>query len=370
MSNRKIGVGMIGMQVERSWSAIAHLPALRLLPDHYAITAVSTTREESARAAAGHYDIPHHFASAEALCACDAVDLVVVTVKVPEHRALVAAALAAGKHVYCEWPLGNGLDEAVAMARAAAGAGVVAVAGLQARFAPPLAYVRDIIAQGYVGDVLSSTLVGTGGVWGPAVPLADAYTADQANGATMLTIPLGHTLDGIAQAIGELVEVSATFAQRRSEQAVIGTDRVVPLTAPDQIMVQGTLAGGAPLAIHYRGGTTRGTGFLWEINGTAGDLQLRGPLGHAQIFDLELFGASGSDAALAPLPVPDAYRAGSDAPAIIGNVYRAYRQLAEDIATGTRGMPTFDDAVRRHRTIAAIESSAANHGRSVHVDVG
>ena len=45
------------------------------------------------------------------------VDLVVVTVKVPHHRELVPSALEAGKHVYCEWPLGNGLAEARKLAR-------------------------------------------------------------------------------------------------------------------------------------------------------------------------------------------------------------------------------------------------------------
>ena len=130
-----------------------------------------------------------------------------MTVKVPAHRALVGAAMKARKQVYCEWPLGNGLDEAVGMADDARAAGVTAVCGLQARFAPEIAYARDLIAQGYVGEVLSVTLVGNGGVWGPMVPAADAYTADIRNGATLLTIPLGHTLDAIAIMVGEIVEV-------------------------------------------------------------------------------------------------------------------------------------------------------------------
>jgi predicted dehydrogenase len=40
------------------------------------------------------------------------IDVVAVTVKVPHHRELVSAALAAGKAVYCEWPLGRDLHEA------------------------------------------------------------------------------------------------------------------------------------------------------------------------------------------------------------------------------------------------------------------
>lgn len=364
----KIGVGIIGIQPDRSWAAIAHVPALRALSELYEIVAVSTTSALSARHAAERYDIPHHFASADALCACEAVDLVVVTVKVPHHLSLVRTALAAGKHVYCEWPLGNGLAEAKEMARLARHAGVVAMCGMQARFAPEIAYIRDLVADGYVGEILSSSLIGAGGVWGAAVPPADAYTADQRNGATMLSIPVGHTLDGVAYAIGEIATVSARLVHRRHEQAVIGESRVVPLTAADQVMVQATLLNGAPLSLHYRGGNAPGTGLLWEINGTRGTLQIRGAVGHAQLADLELSGATGNAATLTPLETPNRYRGGGDLPNAVGNVYRAYRCLAQDIATGSRTAPTFDDSVVRHHMLAAIEASAADDGRTIDVN--
>src|SRR5207253_4259258 len=47
-----------------------------------------------------------------------------------------------------------------------------------------------------------------------------------------------------------------------------------PMTADDQVCVSGLLESGAALSIHYRGGRSRGTNLLWEINGTEGDLQL------------------------------------------------------------------------------------------------
>lgn len=62
----------------------------------------NTTRRESAAAAAAHYGIPHAFVGHEALVSSPDVDIVVVTVKVPAHLELVTAAMAAGKHVYCE----------------------------------------------------------------------------------------------------------------------------------------------------------------------------------------------------------------------------------------------------------------------------
>jgi len=48
-------------------------------------------------------------------------------------------------------------------------------------------------------------------------------------------------------------------------------------------MVIGTLKSGAAISIHYRGGMSKGTNFLWEINGTEGDIQVTGNIGHGQL---------------------------------------------------------------------------------------
>ena len=121
MTNRKIRVGLVGVTPGRSWAARAHIPALRSLPG-YEVVAVANRKERSSRAAAAAFDIPHAFANAAALANGPGVDLVAVTVKVPHHEELVDAALDAHKIIYCEWPLGNGLAEAEAMAKRARGA--------------------------------------------------------------------------------------------------------------------------------------------------------------------------------------------------------------------------------------------------------
>lgn len=364
MSNKPIGVGIIGVQPGRSWAAIAHIPALQALPGYH-IAALSTTRMESARAAGEAYGVANVYDNHAALVADPAVDLVAVTVKVPHHHELVMAALAAGKMVYCEWPLGNGLDEAVAMADAAKAAGVHSAVGLQARAAPVVAYVRDLIKDGYIGEVLSTTLVGSGMAWGPMTDNANAYTNDAANGATMLTIPVGHTVDALCHCLGEWADVSATMATRRLRILNAESGETIPMTAADQIALSGTLAGGAVASVHYRGGHTRGgTGLLWEINGTEGDLQITSFAGHAQIFDLALAGARGEQQAMAPMDLPAQYRT---APAeLVGpavNMAQAYQRFEADLRNGTSTCASFDDAVQRHRMVAAIERSALNGTR-------
>jgi predicted dehydrogenase len=100
------------------------------------------------------------FSDHEQLVTQPDIDVVAVTVKVPCHRELVSAALAAGKAVSCEWPLGRDLEDARAMAALAAGQGVRTVVGLQARQAPAIEFIRELLSDGYVGEVLSTTMVG------------------------------------------------------------------------------------------------------------------------------------------------------------------------------------------------------------------
>lgn len=355
----KIGVGLIGVQPDRSWAAVAHIPALRAQPEDYEVVALSTTKQASADAAAERYGVPHAFDSAEKLVACPGVDLVAVTVKVPHHLELVRTAIAAGKHVYCEWPLGNGIDEARAMAKLAKDAGVGAWCGTQARFAPALAYARDLVKQGYVGDVLSVSVIGSGLAWGPFVDNPNAYNVDIRNGATMLSIPIGHTLDGLAQVVGDVAEVRALMAQARTQTLNVDTGETIPMTGHDEVLFSGLLESGAPISVHYRGGMPRGTGLLIEINGTAGDLLITGHGGHAQLMDLSISGATGEDKAPAPLDIPADYTGVEvEGGAMTGNVARFYRQIAADLRDGTHVAPTFEDAVRRHQMIEAIAASA------------
>src|SRR5467141_5230860 len=181
MSDRRLGVGIIGVSPVRGWAATAHIPALRALPN-YEIRALSAHSAESARAAGEAFGVSRVFSDHEQLVTQADIDVVAVTVKVPHHRELVSAALAAGRAVYCEWPLGRDLDDARAMAALAAKQGVRTVVGLQARQAPAIEFVQELLRDRYVGEVLSTTIVGLS-TPGGAVVNANAYMLDKANGA-------------------------------------------------------------------------------------------------------------------------------------------------------------------------------------------
>src|SRR5437016_1057993 len=360
--DKRIRVGIIGANPDRGWAAQAHIPALKSLSDDFEITALSTSRRESAEAASKLFGVPLAFDNHQDLVNRADVDVVAITVKVPYHLELATAALDAGKAVYCEWPLGNGLKEAENLAGLAKKKGVLAVAGLQARSAPSVAYVRDLIKQGYVGEVLSTTLIGSGMGWGSTVEPFNAYLNDKKNGATMLSIAVGHAADALCYCLGEVRELSATMTMRRQTFTIAGTGESKPMNADDQVLVSGLLEGGAAFMIHYRGGVSRGTNLLWEINGTEGDLQLTATGGQAQIWELDVRGGRGAPSSLELLPVPEQYRwAPPQGPGT--NVAQAYARFARDYRQGTHLCPTFQDAVTRHRMLNAIETAAATGHR-------
>ncbi|MDW6004216.1 Gfo/Idh/MocA family protein [Vibrio mangrovi] len=361
MADQRIRVGFIGLNPDSHWAATAHLPALQSLSDKFTIVGVANSSQESAQRTASALGLPHAFADAEALVNSPDIDLVVVTVKVPHHLQLVTAALNAGKHVYCEWPLGNGLAEARELAKLAKEKGVVAVAGTQARAALEIEHLSQLVKDGFVGKVLSTTLIGSGGNWAGETIDDYYYLFDNRNGANMQTIPLAHTFAAMRDVLGEFGSLDARFISQFDAVTVTDTGETRPKTVPDQILVQGTLASGAALSVHYRGGVSRGTNLLWEINGTEGDIQVTGGLGHAQMIQLTVKGAKGAQKELELLmPAEDDYQGWPES-ATVRNVARMYTRLYQDIETGSRLAPNFEDAVSLHEIIDTIEQSASQH---------
>jgi predicted dehydrogenase len=360
-----IGVGIIGVSPVRGWAATAHIPALRALPN-YEIRALSASTTGSAHAAGEAFGVNAVFSEHERMVAQPDIDVVAVTVKVPHHRELVSAALAAGKAVYCEWPLGRDLDDARAMAALATEQGVRTVVGLQARQAPAIEFVHQLLRNGYVGDVLSTTMIGLS-VTGGSLVQPNAYMLDKTNGANALTIAVGHSLDILSYALGEFTDLSALSDLRRSLITIEETGEQIVKTAPDQIALIGTLTSGATASIHVREAVAGGTGFLWEINGTDGTLRITAAAAQPQIFPLSVAGAQGRDEPVELAVPPALTQKWPELTSLEGapsyNVGRAYAAYAADVANATHTVPDFADAVRRHQVIDAIERSAASGER-------
>lgn len=364
-----IGVGVVGGSTG-GWAAISHIPALRALPG-FELRAVSTSRKESAEAAAREFGVSAAYDNHADLIADPAVDLVVVAVRLMHHKEIIGAALSAGKMVFSEWPLGVDTAEAEELVALAERTGVRTVAGLQASFAPEVRYIRDLVTQGHIGRVLGTTLSGSGIAWGPTTDRGHAYGYDETNGVTTLTVPTLHALEAVHHVLGEFTDLDARLVRGRTEATLVEDGSTIPVTAADQVLVSGLLESGAAASVFYRGGLTRAQNLRWEINGTEGDLLLTSDVGNLQVAPLRIRAGRGDDASVADLPLPGGYA--TDLTGDIGtpahNVAELYLQFARDLAEGTHHAPDFAYALSRHRVIDAI-TKASTTGVRQHLSNG
>src|SRR5207244_6308123 len=152
-------------------------------------------------------------------------------------------------------------------------------------------FVQELLDDGYVGDVLSTTIVGLS-LAGDTVNNANAYMLDNDNGANLLTIAVGHSLDTLNHVLGEFADLSALADLRRPRITIEETGEQIRKTAADQIAVIGTLTSGATASIHVREAVAGGTGFLWEINGTDGTLRITADAPVPWLFPFTVGGAA------------------------------------------------------------------------------
>lgn len=334
---------------------LSHLPAIARLPG-LELTAVATTNPESAKAAAAAFGVDEYYWSADELARSPNVDIVSVSVRVPFHAQIVRAALAAGKHVMCEWPLAVDVAEADALAAEAASAGVHHGVGLQARMNPAARRARDIVASGALGRLLTVSVFASTEGHGTALPLSYAYLCDDAKGATMSTILTGHLMDLGIHVLGPLAELQALATIKHAQVKLTDREGFVERDTPDYLSVHGRFANGAMLNAELDGGRPGDTPFRFEVVGTEGSLALRGshPYGF-QAGDLQL-------ECSVPFAAPDA----PAAPGLAGpttNVGELYARFAQDIRTGERVTPDFAHAARLHRLIRSIRSASDSGAR-------
>jgi predicted dehydrogenase len=363
----RIRVGIVGATVTQGgsgWGQNAHVPALRALPG-YELKAVCTAHEDTAKASAAAFGAERAFHRFSDMAASSDVDLIAVCVRVPGHRDLVMGGLQAGKAVLCEWPLGRTRAEAEEMAGLARQRSLPTIVGLQGRSDPAILYARDLIQQGYIGEVLTASLStaaqavlqrGPGRIW----------QGVRANGANTLTIAGGHAIDALCAVLGEFAEVSARLATRIPEWRDLD-GKPVPVDSPDSINVIGRMVSGVEVSVTVAAVPSNAGGNRMEIYGREGALVVRAD-GSFNIGPSQVHAGKGKEPMVA-LPVPSRYRVAPESlpsgPPY--NVAQAYARAADALRGGGSFGVDFDLAVRRHALIDAIERSAAT-GRSVKVD--
>ncbi|OAL28160.1 hypothetical protein AYO20_09579 [Fonsecaea nubica] len=351
-------LGFIGLSADGQWAASSHLPHIQKRPDLFQITALQNSSKASAEKAVQKYKLGGDVAcydDPEPLARDPNVDMVVVSVKVPEHYRLIRPALDAKKDLFVEWPLAANVKEAEELTALAASQGVRNVVGLQARQNPSIRKAKEMVANGELGEILGTTMLGSGMVLGATEAPVYEYMAKIEHGANLMTIPAGHAMDALCYVLGEMTELQAKLATRRPTMDIVDASgqvlRTVNKTAHDWMSVTGTLErGGGVATIVYQGGLSdTGKDFYWEINGTKGTLVLEGPNGHIQMFHptIKFVPAGAGRAQLKEIPVEPA----SDFAYNVGKVWDAA------MGEGDGGVVTFKDALLRHKMIDAIYRS-------------
>lgn len=359
MMDKPLRVAFAGANARRAWAKDAHLPAVRALPGLLELHAVSARDQALADAAAQAFGARRAYGDTLEMVRDPDIDIVAITVKVPEHRAIVLAALEAGKHLYCEWPLGRDLAEAEEMAAAARRAGTHVVIGLQGAHSKAVRHAAKLVREGVIGRPLNLRVVSPTAGWGQEAPPHYAYLQDKRNGATLSTIAGGHTLAAMEQVAGSFAELSALNSILVPELPISGTGERVTRTCPDHVLVMGRHVGGCVSSLEVTGGEARPL-FRFELRGEKGSLSIEGHFpGGYQAGTLTL--RATVDAEPQPAPVVP----GLDGPA--ANVAELYAELVSDIRTGERTVPDFDRGVRLTRLLDAIDT-ASDEGRRISLE--
>ena len=353
----KIRVGLIGAG---NWANHGHLRVLDLLPD-YEVVAVHARRREAAEAAAKRYSIRHIVDTVEELVALPDVDLVLVLNTAPQHAATVRTVIAAGKDVYCEWPLTVNSDTARELAALARTAGVRHFVGLQRRLAPHNRYLHDLLADGYVGNLRSVRMHVSMNYFQALRSQALRWTAPPENFSSVIVIYAGHFLDMLFQAVGRPTEVSALLVNQFPEVTIAGSNEVIPTTNPDQLLLSARLAGSAVLSVHIEGGKRNGSGVQIDITGDQGDIRITNKSAFGDVGDDYIIeGAHGDNLPLARLEIPASYDwlPPSRLPSAVLELADLYVAYARDRIAGTHDAPDFDDAVWLHQFFDVMEISS------------
>jgi predicted dehydrogenase len=375
-----IGVGMIGYAFmgaahSQAWRTAHRVFDLPLTPD---MVALCGRDQEKATAAAERLGWQSVETDWKALVDRDDVGLVDICTPGDTHAEIAIAALAAGKHVLCEKPLANTVDEAVAMAEAAERArakGVRSMVAFNYRRVPALALARKLIAEGRLGTIrhvraqylqdwivdpafplvwrLDKTKAGSGAlgdIGAHIIDLAQFLTGDLITGVSALTEtfikerPLVTASSGLA-------------AEAGSERGEVTVDDAALFTAR---FASGTL--GSFEATRFASG--RKNSMRIELNGSAGSIafdfeQMNELSFHDHTEDPDTAGFRRILVTEPSHPYLSAWWPPGHGIGYEHTFTHEVNDLLVAIAAGQDPSPSFVDGLRVQRVLAAVEASAA-----------
>ena len=352
-TTKRLKVGLIGANPKGGWGSTSHVPAIQGVADTE-LFAVCTAHEDTARASAQKFGVELAYHNHKEMLANKDIEAVGVVVRVPMHHQLTLDAINAGKHVYTEWPLVRTSAEAQELVDAAKRKGVKTMVGFQRRASPAHMCLKELVAEGFVGEVLSVHFNMQGS--GVLTNASDrSWRRDKTLGTNTMTVGFGHEIDAICNAVGDITEVLGVVSTQVTKWFETDTKNYVDVTSPDNIMITGRLAGGGVISAHVGSQPFHGSGYKLEIYGRDGTLMMA-PAGGQ---NYQIMGGRKDDKALTEQPIPDRLRwAPSTLQGGAFMVGQMWAKFAESIQTNKRIEPDFETGLQRHKLLEAIQRSS------------
>jgi len=379
-----IGYGFMGAAHSVGWR---QAPRVFDLPAAVEMAVVVGRNPDAVAAAAEKWGWAESATDWREVIARDDIDIVDIVTPGDSHAEIAIAALEAGKHVLCEKPLANTVEEAERMLSAAEQArqrGQRAVVGFTYRRVPAVTFLRDLIAQGVVGTV-QQVRAAYRQDWlvDPQMPLAWRLQKEHAGSGALGDIG-AHIIDMVQFVTGQSVtSVSGVVDTIVKQRPLLGAGSGLSgtaaegfgeVTVDDVAIFTGRLEGGALASFEAtRFATGRKNGLTVEISGDKGalffDLE---DLNSLQFYDRtapeDRQGFTKILVTEAAHPYVSAWwPAGHMLGYEHGFVHQA-KDLVEGIAAGTDPHPTFAEGLSVQRVLAAVEQSSANDSRWVQID--
>ena len=351
-----VKIGIVGV----NFGVSTHFPCL--VVEGFDVVAIAAAHRERAEEAAGRLGIPAAYGDYRELLQHPGLEAVsVATPPAPRHE-IVMAALAAGKHVLVEKAFAVNEQQAKEMREAAEQSGRTAMIIQPYRFGPARAYVKELLQQGYVGDVRTVTINYFTGPREQTPPYPVHWWMSEALGGGMLLGPGSTYVDSIRDWFGEVTGISGkVFTHLRERTQPDGS--VANLTdSDDAFSATFTLSGGAWGAINFSGAAPYGSGAQMDIFGSEGTLHITQPQFVASGEDT-VSGARFADSQeIKALPIPERFQLAPDPRDPQSDAQRYYRyvikRFAEGVAQGTSPSPNFYDAYKVQQALEAIKRSS------------
>ena len=290
--------------VSAGWGAFAHLPAWRAVPG-VEVTAICTSREETARAAAERHGIARAFWDAEALCADPEIDIVDLGTRPSVRLPMVLAALANDKHIYNasphapHWAGAKAIDAAWRQSRS------IGVVDAFSQYVPALRQMANLIDLGWLGRPFGGTCHFNISLFNrPDKRFPYNWFADASAGVSALRNNGSHALYLLRHIFGEVAEVTADDRQLLTEWRFPDGDVVRPETTDFGNAIL-RFASGVTIQLQASWSLPVHDGFVLDIYGDQGRLLARSPT-FPTARDCTLHGAQLGEE-LGPVAIPDGY---------------------------------------------------------------